>query len=128
MGGTLCLYRLGCLGYLLRMRPSRMLQWVLFPTDGLGGTLRYGQPFTWFSVMKKLLMRGPRNVVRSRLSGWRVNDAPTLCLETLTGMASYRSQWRARIHLLCSTEFSIVLSSRAIHYPSPNQPPNVFAP
>ena len=97
-------YRLRWLGYVLRIPGDRLPRRVLFaePKSSLKRPSG-GQHMTWQRNMKSLT-EGLSRVINVRLAGWGPRDSSYLWLETLSDMASPRSQWR-------SCTFSIALSS-----------------
>ena len=97
-------HRLRWLGHVLRMSDDRLPRRALFaePKSSWKRPLG-GQHMTWQRNMKSLT-EGLSHVGNVRLAGWGPRDPSHLWLETLSDMASSRSQWR-------SCTFSLALSS-----------------
>ena len=93
------------LGHVLRMSNDRLPRRALFAEPKSNWKRPSGgQRMTWQRIMKSLTECFSR-VDNVRLAGWGPRDPSHLWLETLSDMASSRSQWR-------SCTFSLALSSQ----------------
>ena len=91
--------RLRWLGHVLRMENHRFPFCSLY-LNSVGEARRsLGQCTTWKSNMKSLTI-GLSRVGPCRLPGWGPRDSSNQWLDTLSGMARNRSQWRSCIFAL----------------------------
>lgn len=99
---TISRQQLRWIGHVLRMPVWRLPRRALFSKPKDSWKKRPGgQRTMWVTIMKKLTI-GLAKVGRIQLPGWKVNDQGLLWLDTLSDMATNRSQWRSCCENLCS--------------------------